>query len=174
MTSLRCKALYFINKFLVLWSIYLSSSLVHFKNGPEYHPRGTAQVFIAFMRFRLLSLILKSFQVLLKYSFFSFFHLCLFDGVLFQYSQILVILFFLKCSNAFLIQFFYFFLLVLFFPFFIISIADISVPNSSSISLLYILIACIKVASFFFIFCNYYYYYYYYYKTYVYIYQKLP
>ena len=34
---LGCKAVCIVINFLVLWSIYLSSSLVHFKNGPEVY-----------------------------------------------------------------------------------------------------------------------------------------
>ena len=36
---------------LVYWFICLSSLFVHFRNGPEYFTRGTAQVCISFMRF---------------------------------------------------------------------------------------------------------------------------
>ena len=43
--SLACKVLCFTVSFLVTWSICRSSSLSHFKNGPEYHMRWTAQVF---------------------------------------------------------------------------------------------------------------------------------
>ena len=52
--------------FLVLWSICLSLSLVHFRKGPEYLTRGTAQVFITFIRFLLLSFVSSGF---LQYSF---------------------------------------------------------------------------------------------------------
>ena len=45
-SSLRCKALCIVISFLVLWSICLSSSLVHLRKGPEYLTSGTAQVFI--------------------------------------------------------------------------------------------------------------------------------
>ena len=53
--------------FLVLWSICLSSSLVHLIKGPEYLTRGTAQVFISLIRFQQESFILSSFLVLLGY-----------------------------------------------------------------------------------------------------------
>ena len=46
-SSLEC------NAFLVLWSICLSSSPVHFRKGPEYLLWSTAQVFITLIRFRL-------------------------------------------------------------------------------------------------------------------------
>ena len=39
-SSLGCNALCMVISFLVLWSICLCSSLVHFKNGPEYLTRG--------------------------------------------------------------------------------------------------------------------------------------
>ena len=60
--------------FFVLLSICLSSSLVHFRKGPEYLTRGTAQVFIPLIRF-----LFDSFLVLQKYSFliFSFIFTCL-------------------------------------------------------------------------------------------------
>ena len=58
------KALYIVLSFLVLWSICLSSSIVHFKNGPEYLTPGITQVFIPLMRFLLYSLVSNSFLVL--------------------------------------------------------------------------------------------------------------
>ena len=45
--------------FLVLYSICLNSFLVHFKNGPEYHTRGTTEVFILLMRFHLCNLVMS-------------------------------------------------------------------------------------------------------------------
>ena len=56
----------------VLWSTCLSSSLVHFKNGPEYLMRGTAQVFIPLISFLQHSFVSSSFLILLRYSFFIF------------------------------------------------------------------------------------------------------
>ena len=55
-----------------------SCSLVHFlkfffKNGPKYHTRRTAQVFIHLMRFLQYSLVWSSFLVLQRYSFLNFF-----------------------------------------------------------------------------------------------------
>ena len=55
-SSLECKALFIVISFLILWSLCLSSSLIHFKNGPKYLKRGTAHVFISVMRFLLNSL----------------------------------------------------------------------------------------------------------------------
>ena len=40
--SLGCKVFSIVISFVVLRFIYLGSSLVHFKNGPEYLTRGTA------------------------------------------------------------------------------------------------------------------------------------
>ena len=79
MSSLGCYALCMIISFLVLGSICLSSSLVHFKKGPEYLTMGTAQVFITLIRFLQHSFVSSSFLVLLRYSFliFSFISTCL-------------------------------------------------------------------------------------------------
>ena len=102
-SSLECYALCMIISFLVLWSICLSS-LVHFKNGPEYLTRGTAQVSIPLIRFLLHSFVSSSCLVLLKYSFFNFFfYLHLFDGVSFQYLQVFVGFLFSGSSNFILI-----------------------------------------------------------------------
>ena len=73
-SSLRCKGLYIFINFLVPWTIYLSSFPVHFKNDPVYLARRIAQVFISSMRFLLQSLVLRSFLVRLRYSFFVFFN----------------------------------------------------------------------------------------------------
>ena len=62
--------------FFILSFIFLSSSLVYFKNGPEYLMRGTTQVFISFIRFSLVSCIFSfSRAILLKI--FSFISACL-------------------------------------------------------------------------------------------------
>ena len=45
-SSLGCNGLCMVINLLVLWSICLSSSLVHLRKGPEYLTRGSAQVFI--------------------------------------------------------------------------------------------------------------------------------
>ena len=68
-SSLGCNALCMVISFLVLWSICLSSSLVHLRKGPEYVTRGTAQVFIPLIRLLLLSFVSSSFLVLLRYYF---------------------------------------------------------------------------------------------------------
>ena len=78
-SSLGCYAFCMIISFLVLWSICLCSSLVHFKKSPEYLTRGTAQVFIPLIRFLLDSFVSSSLLVLLRNSFliFSFISTCL-------------------------------------------------------------------------------------------------
>ena len=65
-SSLWCMTLCIVISFLIPWSICLSS-LVHFKNGPEYLTREIAQVFIPFIRFLLYSLVSSSFLVPLKF-----------------------------------------------------------------------------------------------------------
>ena len=92
-SSLRCNALCIVISFLVLWSICLSSSLVHFREGPKYLTRGTAQIFIPLLRLLLDSFVSRSCLFLLIYSFFFFFfgfHLHLFDGVSLQDAQVFV------------------------------------------------------------------------------------
>ena len=66
MPSLGCKVLCVINNFFVLWFIHQSSSLVYFKNGPEYHTRWAAKIFIPLMQFLRIFLISKIFLVLRK------------------------------------------------------------------------------------------------------------
>ena len=94
MSSLGCNALYMVISFLVLWSICLSSSLVHLRKGPEYLTRDTAQVFITLIRFLLLSFVSSSFLVLLRYSFriFSSISICLMVSAskMPKYSQVFV------------------------------------------------------------------------------------
>ena len=99
---LEYKALCIVMSFLGLWSICWSSSLVHFKNGPESLTRWTAQVFMLLMRFLLWSFISRSFLVLLWYLIF-FFYRPLFDGIRFEYSQVFVSFFFSKHSDFSLI-----------------------------------------------------------------------
>ena len=67
--SVGYKTLYIVITFLVLWSICLSSSLVHFKNCPEHLTRGTALLFIPLMRFLQWNLVLCSFLVHLWFFF---------------------------------------------------------------------------------------------------------
>ena len=44
MSSHGCQAFGVVINFLVGWSVCLRSSLVHFRNGPEYYTRRTAQI----------------------------------------------------------------------------------------------------------------------------------
>ena len=78
-SSLKCKDLSIVINFLVLWSIYLSSSLVYFKNGPKYLTKSTTLVFTPLMRFLPQNLVSRRFLVLLRYSFliYSFISTCL-------------------------------------------------------------------------------------------------
>ena len=71
-SSPGCKVPCIVISFLVLLSICLNSSLVHYKNGTGYFTWVTAQVFIPLIRFLLYSFISGSFLVLLRYSFFYF------------------------------------------------------------------------------------------------------
>ena len=72
-SSLGCNALCMVISFLVLWSICLSSSLVHLRKCPEYLTRGTAQAFIPLIRFLLENFVSSIFLVLLRYSFWILF-----------------------------------------------------------------------------------------------------
>ena len=83
-SSLVCNALCMVISFLVLWSICLSSSLVHLRKGPEYLTRDTAQVFIPLIRFLLESFVSSSSSEILFLNFVFHFHL--FDGVSLQDS----------------------------------------------------------------------------------------
>ena len=100
-SSLGCKTLCMVFSFLVLCSICLSSSLVHFKKGPEYLTRGKAQVFIPLMRFLFYSLLTSSFLVLLRYFLktFSFISTCF--CVKLKYSQVFERFLFYRVSNTF-------------------------------------------------------------------------
>ena len=85
------KPLCIVFNFIVPWFICLTSALHHFKNGPENLIRGTAQVFIRWMRFLLQNLVSRRFLVRLRYDFlFLFLIHIFFDGVSFQYSIVTV------------------------------------------------------------------------------------
>ena len=86
--------------------IFLSSSLVHFKNCSEHFIRSTALAFIPFMRFLLQSFEKFSRSSEIPFPYF-FFYLRLFDCVRFQYSQLLVIFLFFRGPDFFLIWQFY-------------------------------------------------------------------
>ena len=134
---LGCKAVCVVISFLVLLSFCWSSFLVHFKNGPEYLTRGTTQVCMHLMGF----LHSSSFLVRLRYSFYVFFHLHLFHGIHFQFSQRLISFLLISFRS---VQVFSWFItsipsFICCFPLFIISMAHFSIPNSIPISSLYIL-----------------------------------
>ena len=69
LSSRVCNSLCVVISLLILWSICLSSSLVRFKNGPEYLTRHITQVFILLIRFLRHSFVSSCFLVLLRYSF---------------------------------------------------------------------------------------------------------
>ena len=101
MSSFVRRALFIVINFLVFWFVCLNSSFVHFKNCLEYRTRWTVQELIPSIRFLLQRLISRGFLVLLWYYFPTF--LFSFDGIRVQYSQVIVIFFFFKYFNAFLI-----------------------------------------------------------------------
>ena len=84
MSSLECYVLCMVISLLVLRSIWINSSLVHFKIVPEYLTGWTAHVFIPLIMFLQYSFVSSSFLVLLRYSF------LIFSGVSFQYPQVFV------------------------------------------------------------------------------------
>ena len=65
LSSMLRSHLFLVHTVYLFWSIYQSSSLVHFKNGPKYLTWGI----IPLMRFLPQSLVSRSFLVRLKYSF---------------------------------------------------------------------------------------------------------
>ena len=145
-SSLGYKASWIVISFFVFWSICRSSSIVHFKNGPEYLTGWwwTTQLFIFLIRFLLQSLVSRKFLVRLSYSFcYFFFPSRFFYGVCFQYSLELVIFF----SQSVLIRswfansipsVFCLFLLL------IMNMAHFFLPNSIPLSWLYISIVFIQ------------------------------
>ena len=142
-------------RLLVIWSIGLSSSLVHLKKGPEYLTRGSSPGFIPLIMFLLDSFVSKSFFVLLRYSFviFYLFHLHLFESVSLQGAQIFVGFLFSEGSNIVFIWSIHSSVrcrLALF----ITSMAHFSLSNSIPMLWLYILTACIRVFRSFSVFAN--------------------
>ena len=151
-SSLGCNALCSVISSLILWSIYLSSSLVYFKNGPEYLTRSIAQVFIPLIWFLQHSFVSSSFLVLLRYFFFifSFISSCLMVSVskipkyLYVSLSVLILSWFgssIPSARCCL-------------PLFITTMAHFPLPNSTPMSWLYILTACIRVSSSFSFFAN--------------------
>ena len=104
-SSFGCKALSTVLSFLVPWSIRWNSSLINFKNGPEYLAKGKVQVFINFMRFLPYTLVSSSFLLPPRFSFFFRFHV--FNCVRFQYFQVIVSFLFTGLFDAILIWYFY-------------------------------------------------------------------
>ena len=144
-SSLGRKALYIVIKFLILWTICLKSSLVHFKNSPEYITSRTAHVFIPLMRFLLQSLVSRSFQIRLKFSVLIFsFIVCLMAPAS-NNTWIFVIFLFTGRSDFLLVVLFL--QLFVFFQFFFMSMVRISMPNSIPIciSLQLVLTFCEQV-----------------------------
>ena len=111
-------------------------------------------MFIPLMRFLLQSLVSRSFLIYLRYSFLIFFFFIhLFNGVCFQYSQVLIIFFFSE-------HFDFSWLgssipsVIYLFPILFMSMAHFSIVNFIPISWLYILIVCIRVSNFVSFFAN--------------------
>ena len=133
------KALCIVMSFLILSSICWSSSLVHFKNGPENLTSGTHQVFITLMRFLLRNLVSSSFLVLLRYSFLLFLSFSLV-----WWCPLAILLSISKFPFLWSFWFFYLFdssipSVICLFLLFFISMAHFSMPNSVPISSLYII-----------------------------------
>ena len=146
-SSQGCNALCLVISFVVLWSIFLSSSLVHFTKGPDYLTWGTAQVFIPLIRFLQENFVSSSFLVLLRYSFWilSFISTCLMVSA----SKIHNYLFISFSPSVLILSWFgssipsVLYRLLLF----ITSMTQFSIPNSIPMSWLYILTACMRVSS---------------------------
>ena len=130
MSSLGCNAFCMVISFLVLWSICLSSSLNHFKNGPKYLTKGTSQVFIPLIRFLVYSFVLSSFLVLPRYSFlsFSFISSCLMIFPSICRFPVLQAFYFFSWFSSSISSIMYRF------QFFIIRMAHFSLPNSIPMS----------------------------------------
>ena len=144
-------ALYIVINFLVIWSIYLSSSFVHFKNGLEYLTRRTAYLWWDFCcRSWFQEVFLFVYGTPFSFSFSLLFFLSPLHCPLPKFPS--------TCKFSFL-QTFWFFLdsIVLFLPlfldfhFFIMCMPRLSMPNSIPISWQHILIVCISL-QFFFVF----------------------
>ena len=97
------RSLFCIVFFFAFCSICLSSTLVHYKNSPDWDCSGV---------FRSDEFSRSSRQFFCYF----FFHLCLFDDFHSQYFLVLAIFLFSKRSNSFLIRQFYFFSVL--FPFY--------------------------------------------------------
>ena len=131
MSSLGFKALCIIINLLVLWSVYVNSSLVYFKKGPEYLTRETIQVFIPLMKLLLQKLLPRSFLLHPKFSFFTLSFICIMVFV----SNIPTYLQFSFSLDALMLSGFgcSFPSIVSLFPLFIISMVHFPTLNSISI-----------------------------------------
>ena len=132
MLYLRWKAFSIVIKFLVLWSINLSSSLAHFKNGSEYIITETVQVFIPLMRSKLLVKCFFIFSFISTYLMVSLSNLPKYLEFPFSPSFFIVSWF---CSS------------IPYVPTFHYEHCSFSVPNFIPIFGMSILIVCIRISS---------------------------
>ena len=102
-SSLRCRSFCIVMGFLVLWSICLSSSLVHFKNGPEHLTIRRAWAFIPLIRFLQYSLVSLSFLILLRYSVFLIFPWIFTNYYYYYYYLLLLLLLLLLLFHSLLV-----------------------------------------------------------------------
>ena len=147
-SSLRCVLC------MVISFLLLCSSLVHFRKGSEYLTRGATLVLIPLIRFLQESFVLRSFLVLLPYSFWilSFISTCLIESAsnMPKYLEVwfspcvLILSWFgssipsVRCRLQF----------------FITNMVHFSMPYSYPMSWLYILFTCIRVSSSFSFYAN--------------------
>ena len=69
-SSLGCKRLYALSLVFLFSGPFVEDlQIVHFKKGPEYLTRETAQVFLSLMRFQPYDLVSSTFLLCLRYSF---------------------------------------------------------------------------------------------------------
>ena len=101
------EALCIIISFLVIYSICLSLPSSISKTISSILLGGHKPGFYLFDEISAADLFWEALLFICDIIFFFFFHLCLFDYVHFQYSQVFVIFFFPKCSDSFLIWQFY-------------------------------------------------------------------
>ena len=146
--SLGCNALWVVVSFHVLWSICLSSSHVHFKKGPEYLKRDTAQVFIL-IKSQLDGFFSCNFLVPLRYAF-------IFTCLMVLASQMSKYLYVSFSSSVLILSWFGSFIpsVICRVLLFITSMAHFSMPSSIPMCWLYILTECIKVFCSFSFFAN--------------------
>ena len=132
--------------FLVHWFIRLSSSFVHFKNGLQYLISGSAWCLSLWWDFCCRDWFRPG-------NSYFFFHVCLFDNVRFEYSQVLVI-FFLPSAFSFFLFASSIPSVISLLSLYIINIAHFSILNFIPISWLCILIVCIRISNSFSFFVN--------------------